>query len=73
MRLGMFMHPIHDFKRGYHKLLMEDMEVIRARRQRLRRGVAGRAFFPAHRALRRPLMIFARLAADAHASPSVPG
>ncbi len=29
MRLGMFMHPIHDFKRGYHKLLFEDLEVIK--------------------------------------------
>ena len=28
MRLGMFMHPIHDFRRGYHTLLKEDMEVI---------------------------------------------
>ena len=29
MKLGMFMHPIHDFKRGYHTLLNEDMEVIK--------------------------------------------
>ena len=29
MKLGMFMHPIHDFKRGYHTLLFEDMEVIK--------------------------------------------
>ena len=29
MRLGMFMHPIHDFKRGYHTLLNEDREVIK--------------------------------------------
>ena len=30
MRLGMFMHPIHDFRRGYHTLLFEDLDVIRA-------------------------------------------
>ncbi len=29
MRLGMFMHPIQDFKRGYHTLLFEDMEIIK--------------------------------------------
>ena len=29
MKLGMFMHPIHDFRRGYHTLLNEDMDVIR--------------------------------------------
>ena len=28
MKLGMFMHPIQDFKRGYHTLLMENMEII---------------------------------------------
>ena len=29
MKLGMFMHPIHDYRRGYHTLLNEDMDVIR--------------------------------------------
>ena len=29
MRLGVFMHPIHDFRRGYHTLLNEDREVIK--------------------------------------------
>jgi len=29
MRLGMFMHPLHDFKRGYHTLLNEDRAVIK--------------------------------------------
>ena len=29
MKLGMFMHPIHDFKRGYHTLVEEDQEVIK--------------------------------------------
>ncbi len=29
MQLGMFMHPIHDFRRGYHTLLNEDREVIK--------------------------------------------
>jgi alkanesulfonate monooxygenase SsuD/methylene tetrahydromethanopterin reductase-like flavin-dependent oxidoreductase (luciferase family) len=29
MRLGMFMHPIHDFKRGYDTLLFEDIEIIK--------------------------------------------
>ena len=29
MKLGMFMHPIQDFKRGYHTLLLEDMEIIK--------------------------------------------
>ena len=29
MKLGMFMHPIQDFKRGYHTLLKEDMEIIK--------------------------------------------
>ncbi len=29
MRLGMFMHPLHDHRRGYHKLLEEDRAVIK--------------------------------------------
>ena len=29
MRLGMFMHPIVDFKRGYHTLLLEAQHVIK--------------------------------------------
>lgn len=29
MKLGMFMHPIHDYRRGYHTLPNEDMDVIR--------------------------------------------
>jgi len=29
MKLGMFMHPIHDYRRGYHTLLNEDLDVIR--------------------------------------------
>ena len=29
MRLGMFMHPIQNFRRGYHTLLTEDLDVIR--------------------------------------------
>ena len=29
MKLGMFMHPIQDFKRGYHTLLKEDFEIIK--------------------------------------------
>ena len=29
MKLGMFMHPIQDFRRGYHTLLKEDFEIIK--------------------------------------------
>jgi len=29
MKLGIFMHPIQDFKRGYHTLMKEDMEIIK--------------------------------------------
>jgi len=29
MKLGMFMHPIHDFKRGHHNLLFEDREIVK--------------------------------------------
>jgi alkanesulfonate monooxygenase SsuD/methylene tetrahydromethanopterin reductase-like flavin-dependent oxidoreductase (luciferase family) len=65
MRLGMFMHPIHDFKRGYNTLLFEDLDVIRAADQEGFDEVwLGEHFFLPSEPFASPLMIFARLLAE---------
>lgn len=63
MRLGMFMHPIHDFRRGYNVLLREDMDVIRAAEAEGFDEVwLGEHFFLPGEPFADPLMIFAALA-----------
>ena len=65
MRLGMFMHPIHDFRRGYHTLLFEDMDVIRAADEEGFDEVwLGEHFLLPSEPFADPLMIYARLAAE---------
>jgi alkanesulfonate monooxygenase SsuD/methylene tetrahydromethanopterin reductase-like flavin-dependent oxidoreductase (luciferase family) len=65
MRLGMFMHPIHDFRRGYHTLLLEDLDVIRAADEEGFDEVwLGEHFLLPSEPFADPLMIFARLAAE---------
>ncbi|MFO1067916.1 MAG: LLM class flavin-dependent oxidoreductase [Geminicoccaceae bacterium] len=65
MRLGMFMHPIQDFKRGYHTLLKEDLDVIRtADREGFDEVWLGEHYFLPSEPFASPLMIFARLAAE---------
>ncbi len=65
MRLGMFMHPIQDFSRGYHTLLMEDLDVIRtADREGFDEVWLGEHYFLPSEPFASPLMIFARLAAE---------
>ena len=62
MKLGMFMHPIHDFKRGYHILLLEDMEVIRcADELRFDEVWLGEHFALPSEPIQSPLMLFAAL------------
>lgn len=65
MRLGMFMHPIHDFRRGYHTLLLEDLDVIRtADREGFDEIWLGEHFLLPSEPFADPLMIYARLAAE---------
>jgi len=65
MRLGMFMHPIHDFKRGYATLLNEDLDVIRAADQEGFDEVwLGEHILLPSEPFASPLMIFARLLAE---------
>jgi alkanesulfonate monooxygenase SsuD/methylene tetrahydromethanopterin reductase-like flavin-dependent oxidoreductase (luciferase family) len=65
MRLGMFMHPIQDFKRGYHTLLMEDLDVIRAADEEGFDEVwLGEHYFLPSEPFASPLMIYARLIAE---------
>ena len=62
MRLGMFMHPIHDFKRGYHTLLFEDLDVIRAADQEGFDEVwLGEHYLLPSEPFASPLMLYARL------------
>ena len=65
MRLGMFMHPIHDFRRGYHTLLFEDLDVIRAAdAEGFDEVWLGEHFLLPSEPFAAPLMIYARLAAE---------
>jgi alkanesulfonate monooxygenase SsuD/methylene tetrahydromethanopterin reductase-like flavin-dependent oxidoreductase (luciferase family) len=65
MRLGMFMHPIHDFKRGYHTLLFEDLDVIRAADQEGFDEVwLGEHYLLPSEPFASPLMLYARLIAE---------
>jgi alkanesulfonate monooxygenase SsuD/methylene tetrahydromethanopterin reductase-like flavin-dependent oxidoreductase (luciferase family) len=65
MRLGMFMHPIHDFKRGYHTLLFEDLDVIRAAdAEGFDEVWLGEHYFLPSEPFASPLMIYARLIAE---------
>ena len=65
MRLGMFMHPIHDFKRGYHTLIHEDLDVIRAAdAEGFDEVWLGEHYFLPSEPFASPLMIFARLLAE---------
>ena len=65
MRLGMFMHPIHDFKRGYHTLLREDLDVIRAADQEGFDEVwLGEHYLLPSEPFASPLMLYARLIAE---------
>ena len=62
MKLGMFMHPIHDFKRGYHTLLFEDMEVIKCADELGFDEVwLGEHFALPSEPIQSPLMLFASL------------
>ncbi len=62
MKLGMFMHPIHDFKRGYHTLLLEDMEVIKcADALHFDEVWLGEHFALPSEPIQSPLMLFAAL------------
>jgi alkanesulfonate monooxygenase SsuD/methylene tetrahydromethanopterin reductase-like flavin-dependent oxidoreductase (luciferase family) len=65
MRLGMFMHPIHDFKRGYHTLLFEDLDVIRAAdHEGFDEVWLGEHYLLPSEPFASPLMIYARLLAE---------
>ena len=65
MRLGMFMHPIHDFKRGYHTLLFEDMDIIRcADAEGFDEVWLGEHFCLPSEPFASPLMIYAALLKD---------
>lgn len=65
MRLGMFMHPIHDFKRGFETLLFEDLDVIRtADREGFDEVWLGEHILLPSEPFASPLMIFARLIAE---------
>ena len=65
MRLGMFMHPIHSFRRGYHSLLFEDLDVIRAAdAEGFDEVWLGEHFLLPSEPFADPLMIYARLAAE---------
>ena len=65
MRLGMFMHPIHDFKRGYHTLLFEDLDVIRAAdHEGFDEVWLGEHYLLPSEPFASPLMLYARLIAE---------
>ena len=65
MRLGMFMHPIHDFKRGYDTLLFEDLDVIRTADQEGFDEVwLGEHYLLPSEPFASPLMLYARLIAE---------
>jgi len=65
MRLGMFMHPIHDHKRGYNTLLFEDLDVIRAAdAEGFDEVWLGEHYFLPAEPFASPLMIYARLIAE---------
>jgi alkanesulfonate monooxygenase SsuD/methylene tetrahydromethanopterin reductase-like flavin-dependent oxidoreductase (luciferase family) len=65
MRLGMFMHPIHDFKRGYHTLLNEDLDVIRAAdAEGFDEVWLGEHYLLPSEPFASPLMLYARLIAE---------
>lgn len=62
MRLGMFMHPVHDFRRGYHTILLEDLEIIKcADELRFDEVWLGEHFAFASEPIQQPLMLFASL------------
>jgi alkanesulfonate monooxygenase SsuD/methylene tetrahydromethanopterin reductase-like flavin-dependent oxidoreductase (luciferase family) len=65
MRLGMFMHPIHDFRRGYHTLLFEDLDIIRvADAEGFDEVWLGEHYFLPSEPFASPLMLYARLIAE---------
>ncbi len=62
MRLGMFMHPVHDFRRGFHTILLEDLEIIKcADELRFDEVWLGEHFAFASEPIQQPLMLFASL------------
>ncbi len=65
MRLGMFMHPIHDFRRGYDTLLHEDLDVIRAAdAEGFDEVWLGEHYLLPSEPFASPLMLYARLIAE---------